>query len=535
MKILVLNGSPKSEKSNTLKLAEAFLTGLNSSSANTWETIHIYQKDIGHCRGCFNCWTNTPGQCVLRDDMEYLREKYLAADLIIWSFPLYYLGMPSKLKAFLDRLLPFYLPFIEVKEDGSCNHPARYDLSGKKHVLISTCGFCSVKNNYEPLLSQFELLFGNQLSHICCPEGELFSIPQLRARTSQYLAYVRQAGSEYGKQGSISPETRRKLSELLYPPEVFLEMANASWDIKEAGSSTGHADESYRLLRQMAALYDPGSFPGKEIVIEIHFTDLQKTYQLWLGPEKCTLRTDNFAHYTTRIETTFTTWLEISEGKLHGAAAMLKGQFKVAGDFNTMLKWDDFFGTNRTVPVEPKTGGGKTSMLLLLLPWLLLWILLPVEQTWGSFGGILTCALLPALSHHWRLTIYEKGSILMVTVLGILGLLQAEGTVLVCLSYLLFGLMWLLSVFAKVPLSACYTAHRYNGEGALQNPLFIKTNRILTGTWGAVYLALSVGSFFLMSGPAAMYTGLINGIVPALMGLFTLWFARWYPAWVARA
>lgn len=534
MKVLVLNGSPKGEKSNTLKLAEAFLEGLNSRGANPWETIHIYQKDIGHCRGCFHCWTKTPGKCVLRDDMDHLQEKYLAADLIIWSFPLYYLGMPSKMKAFLDRLLPFNLPFIEVKEDGSCTHPTRCDLSGKKHVLISTCGFCSTNNNYEPLVSQFELLFGDQLTRICCPEGELFSIPQLWARTSEYLAYIKQGGSEYAEQGSISPETRRKLSELLYPPEVFLEMANASWDIKETGSSTSN-DESYRLLRQMAALYNPGSLGGKDIVIEIYFTDLQKTYQLWLGPEKCTLRTDSFTQYTTRIETTYTTWLQISEGKLQGAAAMMKGQFKVTGDFNAMLRWDDLFGTNRAAPVDPKPQGRKTNMLLLLLPWLLLWALLPVEQTWGSIGSILACALLPAFSGRWQLTLYEKGSIILVTVTGILGLLQVDQTVLVCLSYLLFGIMWLLSVFAKIPLTAYYSANRYNGKAALQNPLFIKTNRILTGAWGAVYLALSVGSFFLMSGPVAMYTGLINGILPSIMGLFTLWFAKWYPAWVARA
>lgn len=535
MKVLVLNGSPRGEKSNTLKLTEAFLEGLTGSRPVTWDIVHVYQKNIGHCRGCFHCWTKTPGQCVLRDDMDYLREQYLAADLIIWSFPLYYLGMPSKIKAFLDRLLPLNLPFIEVRDDGSCLHPARYDLSGQQHVLISTCGFCSTEHNYGPLISQFELLFGDRLTQICCPEGELFSIPQLRARTSEYLAFVKEAGREYGRQGAISPETRQKLAELLYPPEVFLEMANASWGIQEAGSCTGPAEASYRLLKQMAALYNPKSFAGKEIVIEIHFTDIPKTYQLRLGPEKCTLYTGDFIPYTTRIETTYTTWVQISEGKLQGAAAMMKGQFKVAGDFDTMLKWDDFFGTNKALAGQPDKQGRKTNMLLLLLPWLLLWALLPVEETWGSVAAVLTCALLPALSGLWRTTPYEKGSIILVTAIGVLGLLQVDRTVLVCMSYLLCGLMWLASVAAGIPLSAFYSADRYGGEAAFQNPLFLKTNRMLTGAWGVVFLILALGNFFLLSGSAAAYSGLISAGLSALMGLFTNRFSKWYPAWVARA
>ncbi len=139
MNILVLNGSPKGEKSNTLKITKAFLEGLCSKQYHNVNMVNISEKDI---RGCFLCWTKAPGRCVIKDDMEELLEQYIKADLLIWSFPLYYFGMPSKMKAFLDRTLPTNLPYMRVNKKGTCGHPSRYDLSQQRYVLISTCGFC---------------------------------------------------------------------------------------------------------------------------------------------------------------------------------------------------------------------------------------------------------------------------------------------------------------------------------------------------------------------------------------------------------
>lgn len=194
----------------------------------------ISKAEISHCRGCFACWQKTPGKCVIKDDMNDLIPKYLDADLVIWSFPLYYFGMPSKLKAFLDRMLPTILPSIELSESGSCRHRSRYDMSGKRHILISTCGFCSMENNYEALLKQFEILYGENLTKIICTEGELFRARQLEKRTGEYLAHVRQAGKEYATSNCIASDTEKKLSEPLYPPKAFVEMVNASWGISDS-------------------------------------------------------------------------------------------------------------------------------------------------------------------------------------------------------------------------------------------------------------------------------------------------------------
>ena len=76
MKVLVLNGSPKAERSNTLNITKAFLKGFPADTEV--EQVNLYKKDIKPCLGCFSCWSRTPGQCVIKDDMQDIYEKIKA-------------------------------------------------------------------------------------------------------------------------------------------------------------------------------------------------------------------------------------------------------------------------------------------------------------------------------------------------------------------------------------------------------------------------------------------------------------------------
>lgn len=533
MEVIVLNGSPKGEKSNTFRITRAFLEGLMESRDCNIHMVNICEKTIEHCRGCFSCWTKTPGKCIIKDDMEELIEKYVASDIVIWSFPLYYFGMPSKVKAFLDRMLPTNLPYMKINNDGTSGHPSRYDLSNQNYILVSTCGFYSRKNNYDALIRQFEIMFGDRLSKIICPEGELFRVPQLEGRISEYLSNAKKAGIEFGYSGGISCDTQDKLDELLYPPDVFVEMADASWDISEKPSEgKSSKDKSYNFMKQMAAIYNPKSYE-KDVLLDIYFTDIDKTYQLHLGRERCTVDTGTSVPYTTRIETTFELWRRISEGKVNGAEALMKKQYKVLGDFGTMLKMDSYFGIKRQT-IEAESQKYKTNMLMLLLQWIVIWVVLPIDKTWGGAAGIIICSIVPLLSYKFKLTIYDKMSILLICSLSILGLLGISSAFVTCLSYFMFGFMWLLSCRRKIPLTAYYSSNDYSGMDALSNPLFLKTNRILTAAWGVLYIVIAFYTYFLMGSILSSYTGLINSIAPFAMGVFTKWFAGWYPAKIAR-
>ena len=60
MKILVLNGSPKRELSDTMHITRAFLEGMNETAHQEIHIIHVIDKCIEPCTGCFSCIDGPP-------------------------------------------------------------------------------------------------------------------------------------------------------------------------------------------------------------------------------------------------------------------------------------------------------------------------------------------------------------------------------------------------------------------------------------------------------------------------------------------
>ena len=534
MNILLLNGSPKKEKSNTYKLSSSFIEGITSNSAahHCIEEINVYDLDINPCLGCFACWNKTPGKCVWKDDVPSVLEKMLWADIIIWSFPLYYFNVPGKLKLLIDRQLPFALPFMDkAAENGG--HPSRYDMSQKRHVLISTCGFYTTRGNYDSILPMFDHFLGkNRYETIFCSQGELFRVPELSQRTNDYLQHVKAAGSEFIN-GTISVKTREKLETLLFPKETFEAMADASWGIdKETGVKE---DDSLIFTKQMASLYNQNSYTGKDLVLEMSYTDINKTYQILLKKDGYEVLTDHFQKYTTRIETPFSVWSDIASGKIRGDEALSKQLYKVKGDFSLMLHWNNYFGSESTQ--ENSSAAEKvsrTNMLILLLPWTIFWIGTSVNLTLGSYVSVILCSLIPIIFFHNKKTVYDILSSTAILLLSAWTIYSGSLTFVLPISYLLFGLMWSLSCLTRIPLTAHYSANGYNGEEAFLNPIFMKTNKILTLAWGILYIITFLFTILLAKTAVAPHLGSMNSILPAGMGIFTAWFQKWYPAKVAR-
>lgn len=525
MKVFLINGSPKGQHSNTYQLAKAFLAGLKPEEVRE---CCARDKDIKSCLGCFACWNKTPGKCCLSDDMSGVIADMLWADVILWSFPLYYFSVPGPLKNLMDRQLPMALPFMS-KESESGGHPSRYDMSGKRHVIISTCGFYTAQGNYDGVNAMFDHLCGKgNYTSIYCGQGELFRVKELRQRTDEYLAIVTDAGREFAT-GPISRETKQKLSQLLFPRETFEAMADASWGVEKTGETS---DESLTFTRQMAALYNKQSFSGKEKVLEMVYTDLNKHYQIVLGKEGSGVLTENFRTATTVIETPYTLWKAIAAGEERGQDALMQQKYRVKGDFDLMIHWDKYFGSQETeaAPVHKEK---PSNMMLLLLPWMVFWIgTASMDPFTGALVSIGVSVLLPLIFRRNQLLIFDSISAAAVTLCSILLLLNVDISIVLPLSYLGFGLLWTVCSFRKIPLTAHYSVNDY-GDNMMDNPLFIKTNRILTLCWGVLYLAMTVWTFILM-GMEFTWIGTVNSMLPMLMGFFTLWFQKWYPAHVAR-
>ncbi len=532
MKILVLNGSPKGSRSNTYRLTKAFVDGIaQADPENTAvDTVEVSKLSLKPCLGCFACWNKTPGKCCIQDDMAGILSKMLWADVTVWSFPLYYFGIPGQLKNLMDRQLPLSLPFMSAQSE-SGGHPARYDMSGKKTVVISTCGFYTPEGNYDGVKATFDHLCGKgNYTTLFCGQGELFRVKELAARTDEYLSHVQDAGREYALSG-ISAATREKLNTLLYPREVFEAMADASWGIADDGSK---ADDSLVFTRQMAALYNKAAYPGKDIRLEMRYTDLGKTYYITLTAGGSTVSQEPSGPYTTRISTPFTVWQAIAAGEIGGAEAMMKQMYQVEGDFDLMLHWDSYFGSPQPeAPAAAPQPQAKTDMNILLAPWITFWIAAAIHAFYGSLISLGVCLIVPLVFFRSKKTFYDVLSAAGVGGCSVALLLGAPAVMVVPVSYLLFGLMWGISCFTAIPLTAHYSMNEYGMDAALKNPIFMRTNRILTAAWSVLYLLTPIWTYLLMQTSLSSFVGAINSVLPALMGIFTGWFQKWYPRHIA--
>ena len=547
MKILLINGSPKGKRSNSLKLAYSFIEGFKNGCTDNEEResisideLHVASMEIAACKGCFACWQKTPGVCCIKDDMQTVIGKLIEADLILWSFPLYYFNVPGILKNLIDRQLPMSLPFMSSKQDGygSGSHDSRYDMEGKRHVLISTCGFYSADGNYDSVLRMFDHFLGKgNYTTIFCGQGELFRVKELSARTDEYLASVKCAGSEYAMTGTISEETEAILHTLLYPRDVFEKMADASWGISK---TTGEKEpDDLVFTRQMAALYKKDAYDGKERVLEIHFTDLDHTYQIRLSKTGSEVFTDGSLSSTTHIDTPFTVWSAISRGEIGGAEALGKQMYTVSGDFSLMIDWDKFFGSTSGVKQTEKAPQNtieqkKPSMMTMLIPWITFWIAVSIHPEVGAMITLLVVATVPFIMRKHKFVIWDQLSMAAVAILSAAANITGNGALPTNIGYLVFGLFWLLSCLTKEPLCATYVKYNYGGESAHQNPLFMKTNYILAAAWGVLYVLTAVWTFLLKKAGFGNVLILVNNLIPVLMGLFTAWFQKWYPARMAR-
>ena len=154
------------------------------------------------------------------------------ADIIIESYPLYFYGMPSQMKAMTDRCLQLVMPYMGDKSDSDMTFNELRDPSMlEKHmVLISSCGYVEAEPVYPALLAQYDLICGKgNYTAILCPEGEIFVTGKAKRQQDVYLDSIRAAGAEYAESFCLSEETLRKIAIPMLSPLSFGTITKAHW------------------------------------------------------------------------------------------------------------------------------------------------------------------------------------------------------------------------------------------------------------------------------------------------------------------
>jgi NAD(P)H-dependent FMN reductase len=167
--VLALIGSPR-KGGNTDIMADQLLSAAKDQGA---DTSKIYLDDY-HIRPIGEVCDNSRQREDPRsdDDFPALLERFLAADVIIWSTPVYWQGLSGQMKCFLDRMSSYF---------NRAEYVERF--RGKGHVIL--CAFGRPEQRHgewitEPMKLTAEVLHGTYLGDVCVPvyqKGKVREMP----------------------------------------------------------------------------------------------------------------------------------------------------------------------------------------------------------------------------------------------------------------------------------------------------------------------------------------------------------------------
>jgi putative NADPH-quinone reductase len=171
LNVLALLGSPR-KQGNTDLMADAVLAGAAEAGASI---AKIYLDDY-QVRPIGDVADNTRMRDDPRrdDDFPALLSRFLEANIIVWSTPVYWQGPSAQMKCFLDRLSSYF------------NHPDYVDrVCGKGHLVLCAFG----RNEQEhgdwitrPMKVTVEVLRGTYLGDFCVSvyqKGKVKEMPEV--------------------------------------------------------------------------------------------------------------------------------------------------------------------------------------------------------------------------------------------------------------------------------------------------------------------------------------------------------------------
>ncbi len=347
MRVLALNSSPRTGgQSKTELMLTHLVKGMREAGAEV-EVIDLRRKKINFCKGCYTCWTKTPGVCVHKDDMALeLYPKWLASDIAVYASPLYYYTVNAQMKAFMERTLPILVPYLRRSQDRT-HHPLRSKFPDT--VMLSVAGFPD-DSVFDALSFWAKKVFGSGgglLAEIYRPAAESMAYSGKR---DTILEAVEQAGKEIATNRCVSPETISRVTQPIADPETIAIMANMAWDAMLDNNMTPAQMEkrglSYRpktmeeLLAMMTFAFNPRKAAGKQGVIQFNFTgDKPGACFLTIGQDGCTRHTGRAEKPACTVEGPFDVWADIVSDKADAGQMVMEGKTKIEGDAGLMMSF----------------------------------------------------------------------------------------------------------------------------------------------------------------------------------------------------
>ncbi|MDQ7785773.1 MAG: NAD(P)H-dependent oxidoreductase [Desulfomonilaceae bacterium] len=353
MKIIAINSSARGEgTSKTRIMLDALVNGMVEAGASV-ETVHLRDKKIKYCIGCFTCWTKTPGICVQKDDMtNEIFPKWMDADIAVYATPLYHYTVNAEMKAFIERTLPIVEPFM-VRRDGRTHHPLRKPFP--KSVFLSVAGFPEA-SVFDQLSSYVNSVFGNDvMAEIYRPSAEAMVQPEFRNAMNDILDATTQAGRELVQSMKVSGTTMERITQSFGDFDWQAKMANAFWKTCIAEQVTPREfvqkgmmprpDSIDTFLMIMSIGFNSKGAAGTAAVLQFNFSgEVDGICHLIIdngtieGKEGASEKPDLI------VESPFDVWMDIITGKTDGREMFMQQRYKTSGDLSLLLRMNDMFG-----------------------------------------------------------------------------------------------------------------------------------------------------------------------------------------------
>ena len=125
MRALILNGNPKAEST----VFDEHLQSLSHSLQELGDEANVSvlrDMDIRSCKGCWDCWLRTPGECCIADDSRVVSRDVINSDFVLFASPIIMGFISALLKRAIDRMIPLIHPYFALVQD-EFHHRPRYE------------------------------------------------------------------------------------------------------------------------------------------------------------------------------------------------------------------------------------------------------------------------------------------------------------------------------------------------------------------------------------------------------------------------
>jgi len=178
MNILLLNGAHEKEEYAN-QIYQVIYNHLKTTNYKV-KSYDLHQLNIAPCMGCFGCWIQTPGECIIDDDGRLIAREIIQHDVVIYFLPVTFGGYSYELKKAMDRFIPDILPFFRIIQN-EIHHVTRY----KKYPNLIFIGTLPSENpamektffqlNHRNVLNMSPNLYSQAVFYHQQPEEEIQS------------------------------------------------------------------------------------------------------------------------------------------------------------------------------------------------------------------------------------------------------------------------------------------------------------------------------------------------------------------------